>query len=173
MRRRATIVTPMLVSDPATAARRRFGADLTLPTEGRPATQVAAGSLENPKDRIFRGLGSRLIHEAGTVTGEARTLGVFLGSSARSARFSDRASRAPLLSGPFDLFFRLAFPSGIFIGPFFIAQDQRCRLIHRCEHNSSLDSVLCVSVCVCACARGDGASFVYVCVCVCVCVCAD
>ena len=41
----------MLVSDPATAARRRFGADLTLPTEGRPATQVAAGSLENPKDR--------------------------------------------------------------------------------------------------------------------------
>ena len=82
---------------------------------------------------------SRLIHEAGTVTGEARTLGVFLGSSARSARFSDRASRAPLLSGPFDLFFRLAFPSGIFIGPFFIAQDQRCRLIHRCEHNSSLD----------------------------------
>ena len=111
----------MLVSDPATAARRRFGADLTLPTEGRPATQVAAGSLENPKDNleIFRGLGSRLIHEAGTVTGEARTLGVFLGSSARSARFSDRASRAPLLSGPFALFFRLAFPSGVFIGTLF------------------------------------------------------
>ena len=43
----------MLRSIPATAARRRFGADLTLPTEGRPATQVAAGSLENPKDRIF------------------------------------------------------------------------------------------------------------------------
>ena len=68
---------------------------------------------------LVRGLGSRLIHEAGTVTGEARTLGVFLGSSARSARFSDRASRAPLLSGPFDLFFRLAFPSGIFIGTLF------------------------------------------------------
>ena len=133
------IATPMLRSDSATAARRRFGADLTLPTEGRPATQVAAGSLENPKDRIFRGLGSRLIHEAGTVTGEARTLGVFLGSSARSARFSDRASRAPLLSGPFALFFRLAFPSGVFIGPFLMAQGQRCRLIHRCEHNSSLD----------------------------------
>ena len=96
------------------------------------------------------------------MTGEARTLGVFLGSSARSARFSDRASRAPLLSGPFDLFFRLAFPSGIFIGPFFIAQDQRCRLIHRCEHNSSLDEVLCVSVCVCM--------FVGVCMCVCLCV---
>ena len=57
------------------------------------------------------------------MTGEARTLGLFLGSSARSARFSDRASRAPLLSGPFALFFRLAFPSRIFIGPFFIAQD--------------------------------------------------
>ena len=84
------------------------------------------------------------------MTGEARTLGVFLGSSARSARFSDRASRAPLLSGPFDLFFRLAFPSGNSIGPF-IAQDQRCKLIHRCEHNSSLDSVLCVSVCMYHC----------------------
>ena len=113
------IVTPMLGLDLPTAARRRFGADLTLPTEGRPATQVAAGSLENPNDRTCRGLGSRLIHEAGTVTGEARTLGVFLGSSARSARFSDRASRAPLLSGPFDLLFWLAFPSGVFIGTLF------------------------------------------------------
>ena len=108
----------MLVSDFSNRRAAARSADLTLPTEGRPATQVAAGSLENPNDRIFRGLGSRLIHEAGTVTGEARTLGVFLGSSARSARFSDRASRAPLLSGPFDLFFRLAFPSGNFIGAF-------------------------------------------------------
>ena len=53
MRAPGTIVTTMLVLDRATAARRRFGADLTVPTEGRPATQVAAGSLENPKDRIF------------------------------------------------------------------------------------------------------------------------
>ena len=37
----------------------------------------------------------------------------------RSARFSDRASRAPLLSGPFDLLFCLAFPSGVFIGTLF------------------------------------------------------
>ena len=90
-------------------------------TQKNPRLIIGQSEHESSLHRIrtCRGLGSRLIHEAGTVTGEARTLGVFLGSSARSARFSDRASRAPLLSGPFDLFFRLAFPSGVFIRPFF------------------------------------------------------
>ena len=152
-------------SNSAKAARRRFGADLTLPPEGRPATQVAAGSLESPKDRIFRGLGNRLIHEAGTVTGEARTLGVVLGSSARSARFSDRASRAPLLSGLFDLFFRLAFPSGNFVGPFFQSH-KTSAADSSTDVNTIPPSIkFCVSLCVCVCAC------VCVCVCACVCVC--
>ena len=107
------------------------------------------------------------------MTGEARTLGVFLGSSARSARFSDRASRAPILSGTFDLLFSFCFSVWRFYRNPFLSHK-----ISAADSSTDVNTIppsikFCVSlcVCVCVCARVCVCVCLFVRVCVCVCVC--